>query len=844
MTEDGEIWTWGGNSHGQLGNGIDPFGLPELPAEVDSLVGIDFKQVACGEKHTLALSADGGVFSWGSDDCGQLGLPEAVAKKRPSFIEEEEEEEEDELLVMRGMPTLIPNLPPCSFVAASKVSAAVGETGRLYIWGTHPTLNPKRSYPKPKPSGGLGSESDTVLGAGWGADAVTERREGLGGGGEGHALSSSSEPLLIHEAAWLRPKRVRTVALGPHHAVVSTCDGCLFTWGELSASLGHPLASSASPSLPSTSIMSSKLFVTDRDVLTAVEEVRVAVAPSLQGGVKPGCLGASIEGISSLPGCGAMLLFQPPKSTAMDSNEDERGSRLVVPLMRSYADRMRALFEQASASVCSVGSDGSFTHQNSRKNKRRVPVASRPSRSSAPLIHVTLHTFNSKIRMTIVEVVENLSLDLTAFLPSSESNEDQDIEGERPYASGAGAQSFASSQSLAPAASRPMAKQGMLSLVADGSSGSRDVLGEVDVDPLTPATEPIFVIAAGESHTICLCSTSRFAAAPGILRRIVTLLLSQVTTHYNQQQAMPLDPLRVHLEGLSRVIAGLPPLSAEADHPTSTLSQSPLRNANAKSPSRRTSTIGVGDVSTPKSPSRGASKGHSRRQSFIGGSISASPFEPIKATEPEGPVYVTTQNIDLISSDGSIGQLNENPQPLIDIELCVLLCRLLGLIDNQTEHTDVISAFYRHVSAKRSKLPPSSVMKRKQEETTASPSKPTSLPPLQNRSDSPSLRPPLSLSPSPSPSRPPLPPSPSNKLSLPPRIHLVDESTMRLQMEQRQQDKQQMRVESIVPDVKGLSCVEFISFLLDIMADRHPGLEDRPEECLRMLCRFHIPLIR
>ena len=33
-----------------------------------------FRLVACGMYHTVALCESGAVFSWGSNDCGQLGL--------------------------------------------------------------------------------------------------------------------------------------------------------------------------------------------------------------------------------------------------------------------------------------------------------------------------------------------------------------------------------------------------------------------------------------------------------------------------------------------------------------------------------------------------------------------------------------------------------------------------------------------------------------------------------------------------------------------------------------------------------------------------------------------------
>lgn len=72
---DEEVYTWGLNSHGQLGTGT--FSSCGLPAEVPDLKGRGVCQVACGAEHTMFLCKDGSVYGCGSAAYGQLPLAEA-----------------------------------------------------------------------------------------------------------------------------------------------------------------------------------------------------------------------------------------------------------------------------------------------------------------------------------------------------------------------------------------------------------------------------------------------------------------------------------------------------------------------------------------------------------------------------------------------------------------------------------------------------------------------------------------------------------------------------------------------------------------------------------------------
>lgn len=65
VTAAGEIYTWGSNALGQLGYGTFDSGSSTAPRLVDALKGRVVVAAAAAKRHTLALTADGDVFTWG-----------------------------------------------------------------------------------------------------------------------------------------------------------------------------------------------------------------------------------------------------------------------------------------------------------------------------------------------------------------------------------------------------------------------------------------------------------------------------------------------------------------------------------------------------------------------------------------------------------------------------------------------------------------------------------------------------------------------------------------------------------------------------------------------------------
>jgi alpha-tubulin suppressor-like RCC1 family protein len=69
LKNDGTVWVWGFNGSGQLGDGTTK--SSPLPMKVSGLS--DVKAIATGSSHIVALKHDGTVWAWGGNRSGQLG---------------------------------------------------------------------------------------------------------------------------------------------------------------------------------------------------------------------------------------------------------------------------------------------------------------------------------------------------------------------------------------------------------------------------------------------------------------------------------------------------------------------------------------------------------------------------------------------------------------------------------------------------------------------------------------------------------------------------------------------------------------------------------------------------
>ncbi len=115
LKRDGTVWTWGRNSLGQLGNGQKK-DINITPTVVPGLTGI--MEISAGGKHTIALKQDRTtVWAWGFNGYGQLGDGGMELKLSPIQVE--------------GMNDVR------SISAGQYHSSVIREDGSVWMWGRH-----------------------------------------------------------------------------------------------------------------------------------------------------------------------------------------------------------------------------------------------------------------------------------------------------------------------------------------------------------------------------------------------------------------------------------------------------------------------------------------------------------------------------------------------------------------------------------------------------------------------------------------------------------------------------------------------------------------------------------
>jgi alpha-tubulin suppressor-like RCC1 family protein len=135
LKNDGTVWTWGYNAHGQLGNGT--WANSRYPTQVLDLDNIT--EIAAGSGFNLALRSDGTVWTWGQGQKGEHGLFTEVTgaldpdgKPSPFYTYGEEFHHQ----LDRNVPVQIPGLKNIIAIAAGESHGiAVDKDGVVWTWG-------------------------------------------------------------------------------------------------------------------------------------------------------------------------------------------------------------------------------------------------------------------------------------------------------------------------------------------------------------------------------------------------------------------------------------------------------------------------------------------------------------------------------------------------------------------------------------------------------------------------------------------------------------------------------------------------------------------------------------
>ncbi|KAJ7954705.1 Regulator of chromosome condensation (RCC1) family with FYVE zinc finger domain [Quillaja saponaria] len=251
VTRQGEVFTWGEESGGRLGHGIDKdLTRPHL-VELLAATNVDF--VACGEHHTCAVSTAGDLFTWGdgTHNAGLLGHGTDVSHWIPKRVSR----------TLEGLQVL-------SVACGTWHSALATSNGKLFTFGDgmfgvlgHGDRE-SISYPKEVQSL-TGLKTIKVACGVWHTAAIVEVMGHSGANASSRKLftwGDGGKYRLGHgnKETYLQPTCVSSLieynfhqlACGHTMTVVLTTSGHVFTMGGAAhGQLGNPSAEGKSPCL-------------------------------------------------------------------------------------------------------------------------------------------------------------------------------------------------------------------------------------------------------------------------------------------------------------------------------------------------------------------------------------------------------------------------------------------------------------------------------------------------------------------------------------------------------------------------------------------------------------------
>jgi alpha-tubulin suppressor-like RCC1 family protein len=219
---DGSVWAWGHNSCGQLGNATDSGCASDVfhQAAPVQVIGLnDVVAVEGGLTHSIALRSDGTVWSWGRNEFKALGNGSRE--------------------MLSNVPVQTRNLGNVVAVAAAvEFSLALRSDGTVWAWGINTSSVLAEPYPVPYESlpvqiQGLGN---VVAIAASGYSAMALRGDGTvwcwgsngkGQLGDGSSVSDSAAPVMVRNLA-----NVVAIAAGYNFKAALRTDGTVWAWGE------------------------------------------------------------------------------------------------------------------------------------------------------------------------------------------------------------------------------------------------------------------------------------------------------------------------------------------------------------------------------------------------------------------------------------------------------------------------------------------------------------------------------------------------------------------------------------------------------------------------------------
>lgn len=212
ISADRQIYCWGSNVYGELGDGTTEF--RNIPTKMSNDT---WSKIAAGTMHTCAIKEDRELYCWGDNRYGSLG---------------------DGTTVSRTIPTKIARTDSWLEVATGGAyTCAINNENQLYCWGANNggKLGDGTILDKFIPTKiGDDTWASVTTGSGHTCAIKTDNSlycwgynfSGQLGDGSSGELSDKNIPIKIGEASW------SAITAGAVHTCGITIDGTLYCWGR------------------------------------------------------------------------------------------------------------------------------------------------------------------------------------------------------------------------------------------------------------------------------------------------------------------------------------------------------------------------------------------------------------------------------------------------------------------------------------------------------------------------------------------------------------------------------------------------------------------------------------
>ena len=212
LKSNGEVWAWGLNDYGQLGNGGTT--NSSTPAQVSGLT--DMTAISAGGDCSMALKSNGKVWAWGDNYYGQLGNGGTTNSNIPVQVSD-----------LSGVTAIS---------AGGSNSMALKSNGTVWAWGSYYIGEGDATLSRNKPVQVSNLDGVTAIAAG-GGHSMALKSDGTiwawGSNGNGELGDGSNEvrsaPVKVSDQTGLTD--AIAISAGDCHSLALKSDGTVWAWG-------------------------------------------------------------------------------------------------------------------------------------------------------------------------------------------------------------------------------------------------------------------------------------------------------------------------------------------------------------------------------------------------------------------------------------------------------------------------------------------------------------------------------------------------------------------------------------------------------------------------------------